>query len=196
MNESSASFRTFLALPLAPSLSEELLRLQQLLKRRITSPAIKWVRPDQIHLTLRFFGQVPADQVPTLVSAIRTVCQGQTAFSLSVQELGSFPSLDFPQVIWVGLTGEVDLVAGLQARLRPATQAWGDHQEERGFNPHLTLARVKAPPGEARQIGEKLRTIEIDSLGAWTADRLELLRSQLTPQGPNYSLLAAVPLIN
>jgi len=179
-------------LPLAPSLIEDLLRLQQLLKRRITSPAIKWVRPDQIHLTLRFFGNVPADQVPALVSAIRTVCQGQKAFSLSAQKLGGFPSLDFPKVIWVGLTGEVELVAGLQARLRQATEAWGDHQEEHGFHAHLTLARVKAPPGEARQIGEKLRPIEINPLGAWTADCLELRRSQLTPQGPNYSLLAAV----
>jgi RNA 2',3'-cyclic 3'-phosphodiesterase len=194
MNESNNSFRTFLALPLTPSVIEELQRLQQLLKRQITSPAVKWVRPDQTHLTLRFFGNVPADQIPALVLSIRKVCQGQKAFRLSAQKLGCFPGLNFPKVIWMGLTGDVGLVSELQARLLPATKAWGDHQEEREFHPHLTLARVKASPGEARQIGENLRGITSDVSSPWIADRLELMRSQLTPQGPIYSVLATVSL--
>ncbi len=185
------TWRLFLAIPLPAEVQAELELLQNRLQRPLGS-VIRWVRPAQIHLTLRFLGNVTPGQVAPLEEALRSAPAGPR-LNLCLGEPGSFPDPRRPRVIFIGLQGDLAGLENLQQQISQASQPWGDNHEQRAFKPHLTLGRTregKPPPQSLPELFHKLQVAP----AAWVATRFELIQSTLSPQGPIHRVLSPFPL--
>ncbi|MGC8873306.1 MAG: RNA 2',3'-cyclic phosphodiesterase [Chloroflexia bacterium] len=186
--------RTFLAVEIPASVQQGLARVQEQLKH--VRPPVRWVAPHQIHLTLNFLGEIPAQKLPAVQEAARQAAGEAAPFELEAIGLGTFPNLRRPRVVWVGLGGELEALHRLQARLSEELAARGFPPEERPFSPHLTLGRVRpqARPEEARALGQAIAGIPSPSLGRWRVEEIRVMRSDLRPEGPLYTVLYTAPL--
>lgn len=154
---------------------------------------VRWVSPEKIHLTLKFFGNIEEKEVDLLVRSIEEPVRERAPFSLSVRGTGAFPSLKNPRVIWVGLVDGEQAVIPFQKQLEACFRKIGFEPEDRPFQPHLTLGRAKSSRGKE----ELLRRIEKhreEALGEFEVKRLVLFRSDLRPSGPIYTALRYLPL--
>lgn len=189
------SIRAFVAIALPTHVLDHIQQVQQKFRTRLRDGSVRWLRPDQIHLTLRFLGNVPADQLEELKNNLERVCGPVGPFSLRAEGAGSFPDVNRPRILWVGLTGDVEALRGLEARLAPAVAAFGDHAEDRDFSPHLTVGRVRtSDPGEVRRIGDLVEAARAGQSGEWRVEEVKLMRSDVSAAGAAYHRLAAVPL--
>ncbi len=186
--------RTFIAVNLPEELRAKLAEVQRDLKSTPGGPAVRWTPAGQIHLTLRFLGNVPADSVVEIQAALQRACAAAAPFDLEAGGLGCFPNARQPRIIWVGLAGSLAALGRLQAQVESETAAWGE-REERELHPHLTIGRVnREHANSARRLAEALHAKAAGSLGAWRVTRVDLMQSRLAPTGAEYSLLAAVTL--
>ncbi len=187
--------RTFIAMPLAESAVAELDRVQRELKKRLQPDTVRWVQPHNLHLTLRFLGYLPADQLQPLENALRPVGNHLPPFRLFLESLGGFPDLHRPRVLWAGLKGDLPSLTELHRRIALAVAGWGEPEEARPFQAHLTIGRVKhAPPQEVQRLAARLTEIKLSDTMEWTVSLFNLMRSDLSPQGPTYHRLASFPL--
>jgi len=155
---------------------------------------VRWSRPEQLHLTLKFLGDVAADRVTGLKVALGNACEGHAQFQLALENVGCFPNLRNPRVIWIGVSGDVDKLQELRRRVDAQTRDFGEHSEGRDFQPHLTIGRVKAEPRRAKAVGDAVEQTRVGTLGEWTVCEVELIQSELLPQGACYTQLSAVRL--
>lgn len=192
---STPSFiRAFIAIaPDAPVL-EGLQRLQRTLQAKSPAASVRWATRPQLHITLRFLGQVVSARTDELTRGLEEVCAGHGPFLLRAENLGCFPDARNPRVLWVGITGQLTELMALQEAVTKQTASWGDHTEERAFQPHLTIGRVKGGAREAWLIGEQVNAQCPFSLGEWRVKRVDLVQSILAPQGAAYVCLKSVPL--
>lgn len=194
MNHPTAVIRTFIAIHLPAEVRQRLGQFQEQLRRAAPGEGVRWTEPDQIHLTLRFLGNVPEAELPQLSQALALACQAAAPFGLEAQGAGAFPDLKRPRVLWVGLGGAVAALAQLQAAVLEATRTWGE-LEDRPFHPHLTLGRVKtADPRLLARLSGALQQAGSSAFGAWQVHQVALMRSDLSPAGPRYTVLAEAPL--
>lgn len=151
---------------------------------------LRWVRDEHLHLTLRFFSDLPAAQWEAVADAARVACASASRFDLEVRGLGRFPSHGPLRVVWAGLgSGRAELVA-LGEALRRELSARGFPEEERPLSPHLTLARARDPRGSrdaARAVAAFAPSVE--TLGVQTVDALALYRSDLGAGPPVHTAL-------
>jgi RNA 2',3'-cyclic 3'-phosphodiesterase len=195
MDESFEKCRAFIAVRLPENCLAAVVSLQRRLDSRLSSAALKWTRKEQLHLTLSFLGQVPVNRLAELIEALKGACKGSSLFKLQLSGIGCFPNFDRPNVIWQGIAGDTALLCELQGRIAAAAEGFGDHAKEaRAYHPHLTLARVKPPQKEIRRIGESLKKMQSDPCGEWAVEEVELIRSELSPQGSRYTTVAAIKL--
>jgi 2'-5' RNA ligase len=189
--------RTFIAIELDESIKDGLTKLQERLKGKVPRGSARWVRPKGIHLTLKFLGDVPADQIGEITGALERSCQGFAPFSLSCGGLGCFPNLKRPRVMWVGIQEETGTLAQLKRAIEENVAPLGYPTEKRKFSPHLTLGRVqkRASSGDRRRLGELVGASEIGILGQMEVRSVNLIRSDLRPSGAVYTRLAEVELI-
>ena len=187
--------RSFIAIELPDRVKRGLRELQAQLKAGSQAP-IKWVDPANIHLTLKFLGNVAADRLDEITTAMTQAVQGTPSFSLEIKELGVFPNPRRVQIVWVGLSGEVEKLARLQQRIESELEKLGFAPENRRFTPHLTLARLRdrATPEERQKLGQLIAETEFDAVPSFTADSVKLMKSQLTREGPIYSQISSVAL--
>jgi len=187
--------RAFIAIELPNSVKSTLSQLQDNLKQSDRAP-VKWVDPDSIHLTLKFLGNIAAGMIPELTKAISEAAGGIAPFRLDLGELGVFPNLRAPRVVWVGLGGEIATLSVIQENIESALIPLGFSPERRAFSPHLTLGRVRerASPEERRRLGEAVSSLKIGAKLSFTVDALNLMRSRLTREGAFYSRLSSVAL--
>jgi len=185
--------RAFIAIELPDSLKQELVNLQNVLKSR-RHDYIKWVEPSNMHLTLKFLGDVPGDKIKDILSAMQESVAGVEPFSLFVKGLGTFPSLKRIQVIWVGLEGELATLMKLQKNIEENLDILGFPPEEREFTPHLTLGRLRfQPPDEEKErITGLITGLKFESDANIKVTSLNLMKSVLTPKGPVYTRLGEV----
>ena len=153
----------------------------------------RWVTPAQIHLTLKFLGDVPAEQVTVIAQAMACAAQGQTAFTLRAQSLGCFPHPSRPRVLWVGLADPSQALAHLNARLSAALLPLGFPPEDHPFHPHLTLARAQNV-GRSRELWPIVQACHNRHFGDFSVTQFDLFQSQLQRGGALYSLLHSVTL--
>lgn len=189
-----APVRAFVAVSLDAGLKASIHQLQDQLQDSCGIHVVRWANPDQLHLTLKFFGTVPSDRLTELSDALGASCHGITAFRLAIGGLGCFPSIQRPSVIWIEVRGDVGVLETLQKRIDRATTGFGSHSESREFHPHLTLGRVKTAGREARQAGLAIQNTQVGELGRWNVHEVELIQSTLSPQGSSYRQLACVSL--
>ncbi len=190
--------RLFAALPLPEELVDRLVSLQRALTRHWPAGSVRWVRRDQLHLTLRFYGNVPAPDAPALTKALQDACASMSPLRLGLAGLGGFPQARHPRVVWAGVSGDVAALQHLHNQIEAATGAFGEHQENRAFQPHLTLGRVVAdrtrgPARPANPASPAWTQLDNDDLGCWTATAVHLIRSELDPRGARYTQLSLAP---
>lgn len=187
----SATLRAFIAAELPAGLREAIGRLQAELAR--AGVRARWVRPEGIHLTLRFLGDVPAAAAGPLAEALAAAAAGQAALSLAAVGLGVFPGPRRPRVVWAGLAGETGALAGLQHRLEEALVAHAFSPEDRPFRPHLTLGRF-GEAGAPGPVADALAAHAGRELGRFEIGEIVLFRSELRPMGAVYTALARAAL--
>ncbi len=185
-----ASLRVFVAIhppeAVMGRLKSVLAHLQEALPRR----SVRWARADAIHLTLRFLGDVPTIDVPTMKDALADAVRGTPSFTLRLAAPGCFPNARAPRVLWIGLAGELDSLSALQARVESATRRWGK-PEARDFHPHLTLGRVATHRrDELQTISTAMNGLPVPATDPWPITGLHLMRSDLKPSGAVYTSLA------
>ena len=186
--------RCFIAVELPLEAKSALDCLQTELKRGQQS-FVKWVRADNIHITLKFLGSTPVEAIKDIVQSLTKVANSSEPFHLELGGLGCFPNWNRPQVIWVGLGGEVERLANLQKEVDLAMHTLGFAQESRAFVPHLTLARIKGGSQEdIKFFGERVSATEFAKGVPIDVDELSLMESKLTPSGPLYNQLALAQL--
>lgn len=186
--------RSFIAIELPSGLKQELTRLESQLKAT-NQPWVKWVKPDSIHLTLKFLGNIAIDSTTAITRAIEASARGIKPFRLTVRDLGVFPNLKRVQVAWVGISGEVDELTRLQKRLESKLAPLGFTPESRPFTPHLTLARLRerASANERQGFGELITSTKFEGDDIEVKD-ISLMKSQLTRAGAIYSRISQVRL--
>jgi 2'-5' RNA ligase len=187
--------RSFVAIELPDELKRALTRLQEQLKSgRQTS--VKWVDPYSIHLTLKFLGNIGTDMVGKITGALEEASRGISPFHLEAKGLGVFPSLKRVQVVWVGITGEVGRLSQLHHNIESSLSTMGFVPESRSFAPHLTLARLRdrVTPDERQSLGQLIASTSFDTAYSLPVDSINLMRSQLTREGPIYSRISSIKL--
>ena len=186
--------RSFIAIELPTELKQELARLESQLKAG-NQPWVKWVKPDSIHLTLKFLGNIDTDTTATITRAIKESARGIEPFRLEVKELGVFPNLKRVRVAWVGISGQVDKLSLLQKRLESQLTPLGFTAESRPFTPHLTLARLseRASPDEQQGFGRLIASTSFEG-GDIEVKEISLMKSQLTRAGAIYSRISQIEL--
>lgn len=161
-------------------------------------PAVAWVPPANLHLTLRFLGERTEEELPAVVEALEEAGRAAAPFTLVLHGLGAFPGLEHPRILWVGVAEGALEVRRLQAGVEAALDARGFGREARPWHAHLTVGRVFDVRRWRREAGPALRG-EVAALGtrrlaALPVDRIALVRSDLHPTGARYRELHAVNL--
>ena len=191
----SATVRAFLAIPLTAAVLDEIQKLQHALQRGLPADYVRWIRPEQLHLTLRFFGNLATEDLANAEAATQEACAGVAELRLTAQGVGVFPHAHAPRMVWVGITGELQSLKELHEAIQQRTRPWGEPPEAREFQPHLTIGRIKRPNRKAAEMLSKhLNEWSAQAVGEWRVNRIELMRSVLGPQGSTYSVLATAPL--
>ena len=196
MADMTEPIRTFIAIELTDALHRALADAQAQFKRDHAARWVRWVAPDNIHLTLKFLGDVDADPMPTLQHALADVCVGYAPFTLTIGSAGAFPNPRRPNVVWIGARGQIEVAAQLAQKIDGACVALGFPREERPFTPHLTLGRVKrdALPSERQLVGAMIEHAQIGDLAELRVERVSVMKSELKPKGSAYTKLAEIPL--
>jgi RNA 2',3'-cyclic 3'-phosphodiesterase len=154
---------------------------------------LRWVHPENIHLTLRFLGDVPEKDIPGLGQAMGEAATGVSPFSLKVKGVGVFPGMSRPSVVFMGLEGEKDRLAAFYRTLSECLVRRGIPLEKRPFQGHLTIGRVKDRI-DSERFARGLASCAKLSTEIFPVDALTLFKSDLMPKGPVYTPLATVRL--
>jgi 2'-5' RNA ligase len=187
--------RCFIAIELPEEIKAALSRLQAQLKSGAQS-SVKWVNPYSIHLTLKFLGNVNADMMSQITEAIAEAARGVSPLHLEIKGLGVFPNLRRVQVVWVGISGDLEKLLQLQKGIESRLAELGFTPEGRAFTPHLTLARVReqASAEERQKLGELIASTKFEAEYTFPVEAVSLIRSQLTREGAIYSKISSVEL--
>ena len=182
--------RAFIAISLSPEIYQKLEQVLGALRKQLPGNAVRWVAANNIHLTIKFLGDVSLSSLELLTKALQAEASRHPSFDVSVGELGVFPSLRRPHVVWVGVEAPPELAA-LQHGVEAEMARLGYAPEQRPFSPHLTLGRVgrNASSEETRQIGDVLGKHKVGFLGAFRVHSVYLYRSDLQPGGSIYTRL-------
>ena len=195
MDNTTGYFRLFVAIVLPEAVRTAVLRVQRELQSLTPRDAIRWSQPEQFHLTLRFLGNVPVAAVGDLERAVAAVCQPAAPLSLSAQAVGFFPNPRSPRVLWVGISDREQQLMNLQRRIETAVRPLSPEPGAKNFTGHITLARLKSPrPADVRDLVGRAESLGAQSFGEWTAREIEIIRSELSPNGARYTSLASCPL--
>ena len=183
--------RSFLAIELPKALLEKIGEVQGDLKS--SHADVRWVSPQKIHLTLKFFGNIEEARIEPIIRAIEGSIHDTQIFSLGVKGMGVFPNWKNPRVIWMGLIDGKGILIPFQKQLEADLEKIGFEPERRAFQPHLTLGRVNSSRGKEELIRrmEGYREEEFANIGV---ERVILFKSDLRPTGPIYTLLREIKL--
>jgi 2'-5' RNA ligase len=176
--------RSFVAIEIPEDLRQKLRELLRGL--RSTGADVKWVRPEGMHLTLKFLGPVDRENLEAISISLRPITEKFPPLEMKAQGVGAFPSLLNPRVVWAGLEDARGVLPELQKEIEAAVAALGFPPEERPFKPHLTLGRVRSPEGR-KALSRMLETKTTLDLGSFRAERVILFRSDLRPEGAVYT---------
>lgn len=179
--------RAFLALEIPPSLQKSISAHSAVLKQALPD-TIRWVATERIHLTLKFLGDTSPASLQDLTHALSAVIAQQPPFDISTGGFGVFPNPKRPRILWIGVQAPPDLER-LTRAIETTCARLGYPPEEKPFNPHLTLGRLR-DGADLSALRPALQGIEIGPLGSLTVSSVTLFRSDLRPQGPNYTPLA------
>jgi 2'-5' RNA ligase len=191
----SAFLRLFIALAVPPEVRREIGRAQARVKREAPPGTVRWTRPEQFHVTLKFLGDVPQPQTKALQAGVSEVCAVCSAPELFARGIGFFPNGRKPHVIWVRADDPSGRLAELHRRMEAVLQPFAPPDKPGIFIGHITLGRFK--PGARlalKTFWESVSALSQREFGCWPAGSVEIMRSELTATGAVHSVLASFPL--
>ena len=183
----SEKIRTFIAIDLPESVLRAIAKAQDKLRR--AGFGIRWVRPQGIHLTLKFLGDIEKDTVEKIHGAMEAAARSVSPPTLRGEGFGVFPDFRRPRVVWVGIAGDLEVLQGLQRDLDSELNGLGFPREKRAFKGHLTLGRAKGRL-DGNQLRRALQRFEDFRTEPFTAEAVTLFQSDLRPTGAVYTKLA------
>lgn len=181
--------RAFIAIKLPKKLCDYLTGLQQELKK--TQADVKWVAPNNIHLTLKFLGEIDTGKLDEIIAELKEISKNKTPFNIRPSSLGAFPKITFPRVIWVGIDkGDVE-TCQIAKDLEGKLVELGIPAEDKKFSSHITVGRVRSNLHRERLVAglSDLASRKLPENLEFLADKITLLKSTLTPKGPLYEIL-------
>jgi 2'-5' RNA ligase len=189
-------WRLFIAITIPPNVLDSLMAIQDQLKHKTPPHTVRWVRSEGIHLTLKFLGDVPVVKRKTLEKTLAEATQDHAPFTLSATGLGVFPNLKRPRVAWVGVEQDRAALTALRDAVEEHIAPLGYPTENRPFNPHLTLGRIRrdARRADIQRFAELIGTRDLTDRYAWQVNNVHLIRSELKPTGAVYTTLFEAPL--
>lgn len=185
--------RLFIALELPEEVKCTLVAVRRAMQQ--TRP-VRWVAPHAMHLTLVFLGETNPNLLPALSTALHATLANQAPLTLATTDVGAFPSVRRPQVLWVGVGGETEALATMHQQIVAALVPLGFPRETRPFTAHLTLGRIarNATAAEQAAIRLALQAAPTPPHLTWQAETVTLFESQLLPAGPSYTVRDTIPL--
>jgi len=183
--------RIFIAVELDPALHQNVVDAQRRLEA--AGARVHWIKPGNLHFTLRFLGEITPAEVALAKVATREAAGGIAPFGISLTHLGAFPSLQRPQVVWIGVADGAQELEALAKRLDDRLAHHRFPLEDRRFRPHLTLARVR----DARQWGDIVRALSQHKdlpVGSQEVRAISVMESRLARDGPIYTRVEEVSL--
>ena len=183
--------RVFLAIDLPGDVKEQIVAIQNKLKFLLEG--VRWVRPEGIHLTLKFFGDILSDDIAHISEVIEDKTRDAVSMTFNTDKIGAFPNLERPRVLWLGMTGDAQKLLTLQQAIETGLEPHGFKREKRRFRPHLTLGRAKSSRGMILGLSEAVTTENNYNTGDFTAQGLTLFQSELKQGGAVYTELAYFP---
>jgi len=180
--------RAFIAIDLSPEILQQLELVLQNYKSQLGQVPIRWVAATNIHLTLKFLGDVSLSNLNMLTDMIQTEVSNHHQFEVSVGGSGAYPNIKQPRVLWVGVEAPPELTT-IQNEIETTSARLGYAREERAFSPHLTIGRVSrnATPQDVKAISKSLETTRVGFLGATCVEKVYLYKSDLRPAGAIYT---------
>lgn len=183
--------RTFIAIEIPEPLKQDLKRSMEGLRSELEEGLIRWVRPESMHLTLKFLGEIEQEQVRAIQTLLDELAGRYSSFTLEIAGFGCFPSSRRPRVVWVGFNPAEGELARLQSELASQLEAIGFEREQREYHAHLTLGRVRK--GLSREdmdlIVRWAQDAQIGKVGRFEVGAISLIRSILQPDGAVYTNL-------
>ncbi len=185
------TLRAFVAFKLPEHIVDRAAALQSALRDQ--GLKLRWVKPRNLHLTLKFLGDIPEADAPKIGSAIHHVADDESPLEMTLQGMGAFPSIKRPRVLWIGFGGQVEGLKGLHGKLEDQLEQLGYDRDKRGFKAHLTIARIKG------RMAPNILLQAIQEVGdfpplPFALRHLVLYKSDLRPQGSKYTPLASAEL--
>lgn len=186
--------RLFIAVEIPADIQQNVYKQTAKLRRDLES-AVRWVPVENVHLTLKFLGDVAPSNVEFLTQMLRQEAEATPCFNIQLTGLGSFPNLKRPRVMYIGIQAPAALDT-LQRGIESASRRLGYESEDRAFSAHLTLGRVKqtATASDQQKIRHALESTQVDLLGSARVDSVHLFKSELKPSGSVYTRLFSAPL--
>jgi 2'-5' RNA ligase len=193
------TIRSFIAIELSTEARTALTELQNRLKGIVPSNTVRWAAPQNVHLTLHFWGDVAVPDIEKITNALDAAAVVSQPFSLTLGGLGCFPNLRRPRIVWVGILGDTPALGELRRDLGEKLKVIDFTPETRPYSPHLTIGRVKKriPARHLSQLGEMLEREQanVGQLADLRVTEISLIKSELKPTGPVYTQLSRSELI-
>jgi 2'-5' RNA ligase len=188
--------RAFIAIDLSPEIQRKLVEVQENYKSQLNTIPVRWVPVTNIHLTLKFLGDVSLSNINILTEMLLAEVSNHHQFEITVGGSGTFPNLRQPRVIWIGIQAPQELTI-IQRGIEATTTRMGYTREDRGFSPHLTLGRVSrnATSQDVKAISHVIEKTRIGFLGATNVEEVHLYRSDLNPNGAVYTRIFTASLV-
>ena len=183
--------RTFVCIEISDAIRRKMSQVSGTLS--LSGAEVRWVEPQNIHLTLKFLGEVPEALIAEACKQIKSAVAGVRPFTFSVEGLGTFPPAGNPRVVWCGLKEESGALEKLQHELNAALRDYAQKEDRKKFSPHLTIGRVRGPEN-ADRLRAAIEKNRKTHFGVQEAGELLLMMSELSPQGPTYTPLGRWPL--
>ena len=183
--------RIFIAVKLSSEIKLRLGEVQNKLKE--SGADVKWVKPENIHLTLKFLGNVVESKLETLVKEAGEVARKFSPFKIKFSGLGTFPNLKNPRVIWVGIESKAKELLRLSREIEENLAKLEFPPEKREYKPHLTLGRVRSGQNKSRLI-ETISTLNIQKIGEMEVNKISIIKSELRREGPIYTVVGEIHL--
>ena len=187
--------RLFIAISVPEAVRKEIARMQARLKRASPSGSVRWTRSEQFHITLKFLGDVPINQLETLKDSIASACAGMYPPQIAALGTGFFPNRRNPRIIWIGAHDDTGSTVKLHRRMTGMLHWLLPAERSEKFTGHITLGRFK--PGHHASIPrtvEQATVFHRQFFGQWQADEIELVRSELNSTGAEHTAIAIYPL--
>lgn len=187
--------RSFIAIEVPPPVQQAIVRQTEPLRRIIGPQRVRWVAPENIHLTIQFLGDVSPGNLERLAEALRSEVAAHPIFSLTGESIGAFPNARRARVLWVSVQPSPALQA-LARSIQNINKRMGYPPEEREFSPHLTIGRVRQQVNatDLNIIRQALESYPVCAFGSFTVDSVSIFKSDLKPDGPIYTRLYSLPL--